>query len=183
MYRLGHMIDEQWAEHSHPRVFRMPSPGAKSQRIVAGVPGSDLGIFLRLAGCLKEPLFLLYVLHTCRGEADLGRYQSPELSFRDVQAFVDDFRPFLSADGRFDLWAYSPEQKATVVWDRHNLIHAYGPLDCYSSELIALGFAQGELAALGPHTHHYRSELDALAKRVIARFDWAYSPLRPEDEQ
>jgi hypothetical protein len=63
------------------------------------------------------------------------------------------------------------------------LIHAYGPLDCYSSELIALGFAQGELAALGPHTHHYRSELDALAKRVIARFDWAYSPLRPEDEQ
>jgi hypothetical protein len=183
MYRLDHMVDGQWVEHSHPRFFRLPSPGAKSQRIVAGVPDSDPNIFLRLAGCLKEPLYLLYVLHTCRGEADLGRYQSPELSFREVQAFVDEFRSFLSADGRFDLWVYSPEQKATVVWDRHNLIHAYGPLDCYSSELMALGFAQGELAPLGPHTHHYRSELDAQAKRVIARFDWAYSPLRPEDEQ
>ena len=183
MYRLGHMIEEQWVEHSHPPVFRMPAPGANSQRVVAGVPKSDPDIFLRLSGCLKEPLFLLYVLHTCRGEADLGRYQSPELSFQDVQSFVDEFRPFLSADGRFDLWVYSPEQKATIVWDRHNLIHAYGPLDCYASELRALGFKSGDPAIPAPHTHHYRHEFDTLAKKVVSRFNWVYSPLRPEDEQ
>jgi hypothetical protein len=177
------MVEDQWVEHSYPPVFRMPAAGAKSQKIVAAVPASDPQIFLRLASCLKEPLFLLYVLHTCRGEAELGRYQSPKLSFQDVAGFINEFKQFLSADSRFDLWVYSPEQEATVVWDRHNLIHAYGPLDRYASELNALGFTPGDPAMPGPHTHHYRPELDALAKQLIARFSWAYSPLRPEDEQ
>jgi hypothetical protein len=183
MYRLGHIVEEQGVEHSHPPVFRLPAVGAKNQRILAGVPGSDPDIFLRLAACLKEPLFLLYVLHTCRGEADLGRYQSPELTFQDIRSFIDEFKPFLIADGRFDLWVYSQEQNATVVWDRHNLIHAYGPLDCYASQLRVLGFTTGIPTIPSPHTHHYRPELDGLAQQLIARFSWAYSPLRPEDEQ
>ncbi|WP_111264986.1 hypothetical protein [Marilutibacter maris] len=183
MYRLGHSVEGQWVAHSHPPVFRMPAADARSQGIVAGVPGSDPEVFLRLSRCLEEPLFLLYVLHTCRGEAETGRYQSPELSFRDLEAFVDEFRPLLCADGRFDLWAYSPEQKATVVWDRHNLLYAYGPLDRYATELRSLGFGQGIPEVPAPHTHHYRSELDALAGKLIDRFDWVYSPLRPEDEQ
>lgn len=177
------MIDEQWAEHSHQPVFRMPVPGAKSQRIVAGVPGSNPEVFLRLARCLEEPLFLLYILHTCRGDGELGRYQSPELSFREVESFVEEFRPFLSADGRFDLWAYSSEQRATVAWDRHNLIHAYGPLESYAAELGRLGFEPGDPKIPAPHTHHYRIELDTLATQLIGRFHWLHSPLRPEDEQ
>ena len=150
---------------------------------MAGVPGSDPEIFLRLTRCLEEPLFLLYVLHTCRGEAELGRYQSPELSFREVEGFVWEFKPFLSADGRFDLWAYSPGQGATVVWDRHNLLHAYGPLECFSAELGSMGFSPGEPEVPAPHTHHYRPQLDTLAKQLIERFSWLHSPLRPEDEQ
>jgi hypothetical protein len=183
MYRLGHMVEEQWVEHSHPTVFRLPAPGAKSQRIVAGVPGSDPDVFLSLTRCLEEPLFLLYVLHTCRGEAELGRYQSPELSFQEVESFVEEFKPFLSGDGRFDLWAYSPEQGATVVWDRHNLLYAYGPLECFAAELVQLGFVAGEPEVPALHTHHYRPELDAFAKQLIERFTWLQSPLRPEDEQ
>ncbi len=182
MYRLGHEIGNEGVEHSHPPVFRLPTPG-KSQRIIAGVPGSDPDIFLRLAGCLEEPMFLLFVLHTSRGVADPGRYQSPELSHQEVEAFIDEFRRLLSADGRFDLWVYSPAQKATIVWDRHNLIHAYGPLDRYAAELRALGFTPGDPVIPSPHSHHYRQEMDALVQQVIARFDWIHSPLRPEDEQ
>src|SRR5881392_3164520 len=103
MYRLGREVEGQSVEHSYPPVFRMPAVGSR-QRIVVGVPRSDPEVFLRLARCLEEPLFLLYVLHTCRGEADPGRYQSPELSFRELENFIEEFRPFLSGDGRFDLW-------------------------------------------------------------------------------
>lgn len=183
MYRLGHMVEEQWVEHSHPPVFHVPARGSKSQRLVAGVPGSDPEVFLRLTRCLEEPILLLYILHTCRGEAELGRYQSPELTFREIESFIGDFRPLLATDGRFDLWAYSPEQRATVVWDRHNLLHAYGPLECFAAKLRSLGFGSGEPKVPAPHTHHYRPELDALAKQLIRRFHWLHSPLRPEDEQ
>jgi hypothetical protein len=28
-----------------------------------------------------------------------------------------------------NLWIHSPEAGATVVWDRHDLLYAYGPLE------------------------------------------------------
>jgi hypothetical protein len=183
MYRLGHFVAGHWVEHTHPALFRSHVSGSGTPRITAGVPGSDPTLLLDLAKCLEEPLSLLYVLHTCRGEAELGRYQSPELSFAEVCEFIEEFRPFLSGDGRFDLWVYSSAQRATLVWDRHNLLHGYGPIECYQTALQARGFAEGELAALGQHTHHYRAELDTYATALVSRFNWLHSPLRPEDEQ
>ena len=101
------------------------------QRISAGVPGSDPEVFLRLARCLEEPLLLLHILHTTRGEAEPARFQSPELSFQEIEAFISAFRPFLANDSRFDLWVHSPSQQATLAWDRHDMLYAYGPLDDY----------------------------------------------------
>ena len=183
MYRLGHMVDGEEVAHSHAPTFRRFDADARKPRIVLGVPDGDPNVLLDLARCLEEPLFVLYILHTPRGEAEAGRYQSTELTHRDVASFVEDFRPFLAGDGRFDLWVYSPSQKATLAWDRHNLLFAYGPLDCYETTLRAAGFTEGEPVIPAPHAHHYRPELDALAGALIARFDWLVSPLRPEDEQ
>ena len=183
MYRLGHLVEEQWVEHSHPAVFRCHTSRSGTPRITAGVPGSDPSVVLELAKCLEAPLFLLYVLHTPRGEAEAGRYQSPELSLSEVQELFEEFRPFLSGDGRFDLWLYSPSQRATVVWERHNTLYGYGPLECFQASLEAQGFVEGELPPLGEHTHHYRAELDQYAKALLSRYHWLQSPLRPEDEQ
>jgi hypothetical protein len=183
MYRLGHCVDDQWVEHSHPSVFCCHTSPSGTPRIKLGVPRSDPGVVLKLAHCLQPPLFLLYVLHTPRGEADPGRYQSPELPFAEVQDFFKEFSPFLTGDGRFDLWLYSPSQGATLAWDRHNLLYGYGPIECYRAALEAQGFVEGELPAIPDHTHHYRPELDSYAKAVISRYHWLQSPLRPEDEQ
>lgn len=183
MYRLGHMVEGRELEHSHPRVLLMPSPEAPYQRILASVPGSDPDVLLRLVSRLEAPLVLLYVLHTSLGEAEPGRYQSPELSFQEVEGFFAEFRPFLSADARFDLWIYAPRQRATLVWDRHNLLYAYGPLECFAVELQSLGFEPGEPEVPAPHAHHYHAALDPLARQLIERFDWRFSPLRLEDEQ
>ncbi|MEA9579655.1 hypothetical protein VC218_12295 [Xanthomonas nasturtii] len=177
MYKLGHLEDGQWRAHSHPAVFET------TDRVVAGVSGGDPAIFEQLIECMEPPYYLLYVLHTTRGEAEPGRYQSPALEFPEVKAFLARFSAFLSADARYDLWAHSRASLATVVWDRHNQLFAYGPLEKFSARLQAIGFTAGKTAVPTPHEHHYRPEFDQLAKELMAAFNWSFSPLRPEDAQ
>jgi hypothetical protein len=183
MYKLGHMEADRWVAHSYPAVYRLSTSDEEQQRLVAGVPGGDPEIFMRLVACLEPPYFLLYVLHTPRGEGRPGRYQSPELSAHEFGSFVSQFKTFLAQDARFDIWAHSPPEQATVVWDRHNQLFAYGPIARFESELQKLGFSRGDPAVPAPHEHHYRAELDPLAARVLTALEWSYSPLRPEDEQ
>lgn len=70
-----------------------------------------------------------------------------------------------------------------MVWDRHDRLFAYGPVERYASKLQELGFHAGTITPLGPHMHHYRQEFDADAAGVLEALDWSYSPLKPEDEQ
>lgn len=183
MHKLGLLVSGDWVEHSHPAVFSLPETTDEPQRVVAGVPGGDPDIFLKLVSTLEDPYFLLYVLHTPRGEGAPGRYQSPKLSLSELQAFVSKFRLFLAQDARFDLWAHSPSEQATVVWDRHNLILAYGPLDRFASQLGFLGFCPGSPEIPAPHSHNYHAEFDEQATEILNELEWSFSPLKPEDEQ
>lgn len=183
LHRLGHLVEGEWVAYSHAPVFRMPRDGETSARIVAGVPASDPTVFGHLIECLAPPYFLLYVLHTPRGEAAAGRYQSPLLSLDDIHDFLARFARFLSADARFDLWAHSSGDNATVVWDRHDQLFGYGPLKRFESKLRSIGFVPGSPEVPVPHQHHYRAEFDDDARDVIAAFDWSHSPLRDRDEQ
>lgn len=132
---------------------------------------------------MSPPYYLLYLLHTPRGEAEPGRYQSPPLSLDELKGFLARFAAFFRADARFDLWAHSPQDDATVVWDRHNLLFGYGPVNRFAEALLSLGFTHGVPQVPVPHEHHYRSEFDHLARDVVAAFDWSVSALSPEDEQ
>jgi len=182
LHRLGRDVGGKDVPLSHPAVFEVQRTGPKP-RIFGAVPGSDPAILGALAACLSPPFHLLYVLHTARGEGERGRYQSPELSQSQVDAFLAKFAPLLTQDGRFDLWLYSPSQRATIVWDRHDQLYAYGPIDCFEATLLALGFSTGRPDISMPHFHHYRPEVDSYARALLEEFEWAYSPLRPEDEQ
>jgi hypothetical protein len=73
--------------------------------------------------------------------------------------------------------------QATIVWDRHNLIHAYGPLKDFESILLGLGFSQGAPSMEFNHTHNYHSEFDSSAAAVLGYFAWSRTPLKPADEQ
>jgi hypothetical protein len=182
MAKLGFLRDGEWAEHSHPPIFAAAVEDGDT-RLVAGVPGGDPVVLASLSLCLSAPFLLLYVLHTPRGEGEPGRYQSPELSRSELDAFLADFAALLGGDARHDFWIHSPSDQGTLVWDRHNLIHAYGPLECFAQRLRALGFTESRPEIPAPHAHHYRGELDGLACALLDRFDWALSPLQPEDEQ
>ena len=103
---------------------------------------------------------MLYVLHTTRTAAELGRYESPELTSADVESFLSEFGRFLSQDSRHDLSVRSHDDDATIVFDRHNLIFAYGPLELFERELQLSGAREGEPAVLGAHMHHYHPDWD-----------------------
>jgi hypothetical protein len=186
MYKLGHEVDGEVVEHSHPPRFirQIVAPGEPGRsRLVIGVPGGDPNVLGALAAHLVEPMVLLYVLHTPRGEGEAGRYESEEIDHAALRGFLDRHAAFLAGDGRFDLWVISSEGGALLAWDRHNLLHAYGPLEAFAATLPGLGFQEGELPPLGGHMHYYRSEFDEEAKAVLSAFDWFRKPLRPEDEQ
>lgn len=178
MTKISQLAGKEWVDYPPRSVFVV-----EDGRIFGQVAGGDVRVFAGLAASLAAPVMLLYVLHTPRGEAAAGRYQSSPLDMPALQAFLAGFASFLSADARFDIWVHSPGDAATVVWDRHNHLFAYGPLDRHAAELEALGCEQGPLASLGVHRHYYREACDPLARALIDAFDWTYSPLRPEDEQ
>jgi hypothetical protein len=157
----------------------------KPRLVIAASPGTP-EVFRELVRRLPAPLFLLYVLHTPRGEGDVGRYQSPELDSQQVDDFLADFTPYLAGDARHDTWAHSASDGRTLNWDRHDLIYAEGePLEDTAAILAAMGYEIGAVLSAGavPHVHYYRPEFDADAAAVLARFDWDRTDLRPEDEQ
>lgn len=182
MYRLAHLVDGEWKAHSHPQAFDI-DPSSERSRIIAGVPAGDPAVVAHMAECLKGPFYLLYVLHTPRGEGSAGRYQSSLLSLADIKQFLVRFNSFLSSDARYDLWLHSPGEDATIVWDRHNRLFAYGPLESFSTKLASLGYSLGQIDVPSPHQHHYRAEFDEDARALLMALDWTFSSLRPEDEQ
>lgn len=183
MFKLGHVDDRGWREHSYPPIFCLSESEDGAEKVTATAPGGDPLIFRSLLERLSDPLFLLYVLHTPRGEANPGRYQSPELTLDAAQAFIERFTTFLQSDSRFDLWVHSPADRATIVWDRHNLIFVYGSSTHAVETLRSLGFHQGNPATPSPHEHHYHAALDQDGQALMSYFDWRFSPLHPDDEQ
>lgn len=126
---------------------------------------------------------MLYVLHTPRGEGRPGRYQSPQLTLNEVAEFLEEFGDFLGRDARCDFWLHCFGSDATLVWERHNLLYAYGPLTTFEATLKDHGFSIGAPTVPSPHAHHYHPAHDAIAGRLLARWPWQWSALRPEDEQ
>lgn len=182
-YKLSYLNGGEWVEHSFPPVFSLETSQRDGGRVVTCAPGGDPLIFQRLLLLLEPPYILLYVLHTPRGEASPGRYQSPELTSVQFLRFMARFEGYLRADGRFDLWGYSAGNESFIVWDSHNRVFAYGRSGESIAALRGMGFESGDIRIPSPHSHHFRSEFDAEAGAILAAFDWTHTPLRPEDEQ
>jgi hypothetical protein len=183
MNKLSHMLNGEWTEHSHPPTYMREELTTGVTRLKAGLPLGEIEVLRKLLLHMEQPIYILYILHTPRGEGDPGRYQSSELSVEAVEHFLVRFSNYLQKDARFDLWFHSPSSSATVVWDRHNILFAYGLLEEFEAEIQKHGFSQGEPLVPVPHTHHYREACDADATALLSHFDWHKSGLREEDEQ
>ncbi len=101
------------------------------------------------------------------------------LDFEELQRFVMPYQSFLEGDARHHLWIHSPNSGATLVYDKHNLIYAYGPIEEFISKLKEMGLQEGEFELPFPHYHNYFSEYDSFEKQIIGNHKWKRTPIVP----
>jgi hypothetical protein len=153
--------------------------------VIAPARGRHVDLLLDLARCVREPFGILYVLVVPRtGEHADGRYQSPHpTTLAATEAFVQRFRGYFEGDGRHHLWLMSLPDAATLVYDNHDVIYAYGPLARYRAVLANRGFRESPVQIPDPHQHRYNQEFDGTERALIEYWGWRHFPLQPGDDR
>lgn len=186
--KFGRLEDDLDIPHSYANVWVKEDLRNGRNRLIVAPSGRHIDCLLRLTECLPEPLYILYVLVVPRGEANPGRYESPRLTRQEMEGTFRSFEGFFQGDGRAAVWVTAFSQDGapvgTLVYDRHDLIYAYGPIESYVQVLDEIGLRQCDSVVIPcPHSHHYNEEFDSEARRLHASLGWAWSALRPADEE
>jgi hypothetical protein len=181
--KIDALVASETSPFDYGNTFEEETVGGKT-RLRIGLDESHEACLCELTSELSGPFQLLYVLHTTRTGADLGRYESHVLTAPQVGEFLRRFGRFLSHDARHDFWIRSHGDDATIVFDRHNLIYAYGPLQQFEAVLLRIGACRAGLPRVpDPHAHHYHPEWDSSELAVLAALQWTRKPLREDDLQ
>lgn len=152
---------------------------------LAIAPGGDhVKLLLRLMEAMPGPLWAMYVLAVPRGESVAGRYETEDIQPRDaVEQFLREFTAIFEGDARHDLWIGTESDSAMLVYDRHNLIYAYGPLDDFGRILTEAGLKKAASIEIPfPHVHYYNDRFDADSDRLLGYWPCSRAPLTPADE-
>ena len=176
------LVLDEWRPHLYSNVYvreKTSGPG----RLKIAVSEGGACTMLQLAKVINEPFSVLYVLLVPRGGSDEGRYQSPWMNRNELSDLFESFGDFFDQDARHHLWLFSDPDRATLVYDQHNVIFAYGPIEDYVRVLDACGYSEAhELPFPVPHTHQYHAEFDDQERRLISLPGWTHSPLRQGDQ-
>jgi hypothetical protein len=159
--------------------------GEQYRRLVIGPSQGQVELMLELAAAGSTgPWFALYVLLTPRlGKRSAGRYQGDLYeSFAEVSGLFRDFAAYFEGDGRHHVWLCDVHQRATLVYDRHDVLFAYGPLEEWKQMLREKGFEERTFWFPAPHVHHYNKEFDGEEDRLLDIGVWRYFPLAESDE-
>jgi hypothetical protein len=181
--KIDALVGSAETRFEYGNTFARETVGGQT-RLKIGFDNIQDGCVRELAAGLVGPFQLLYVLHTTRTGAELGRYESPVVPVAHVHNFLLRFGPFLAEDARHDFWLRSHDDDATIVLDRHNVIYAYGPLNSFEAVLFSIGAHSRGLPRIPePHVHHYHDEWDDSEREVLAALPWIRKPLRHRDVQ
>ena len=138
---------------------------------------------IELVERIPEPLRLLYVLVVSRGREQSGRYEAASgMSFDDTEILRRSSVTSFSPMGGIISGSTSPGF-GTIVYDRHDVLYTYGPLDRFVEVLKANGLKEGKVRTPRPHTGTgLYPEFDESQSRVLSRFQWIHSRLHPGDD-
>src|ERR1041385_8922476 len=155
--------DGKWLPHDFGKLYAHEQTSSSPRLCIAASSGGT-ALLRELTLALAEPFLLLYVLPIPRGRSEAGRYQSNELSRAELDVLFKRFGEFWDSDGRHNVWIRSSDD-GMLVYDRHNLIYAYGPLTLFESALRKLGYIMAASLTLDFfHQHSYHQEYDALER-------------------
>ena len=170
--------------HKYGNLF-FRQPCGKTERLVIGPDSNHVDLLIELSGKLKgHPWYILYVLLIPRrNNRPPGRYASPPLDTHEkLSAVLYDFKAFFETDGRHHIWIGSGADDGLLIYDQHNVIFAYGPMDSFENILNTYGFKRQDFWFPSPHAHSYLSTNDAEEERLMAQMHWEYFPLQESDE-
>jgi hypothetical protein len=182
-YKFGalELEDREW---SYGNIWAKEETAGGGSRLVIAPAYGQTDLLASLLKNMTGPFWVLYVLVIPRGRGEPGRYQSPEPKPEgDVRIFLEQFSGFLERDGRHNVWIASASGSDMLIYDRHNVVYAYGDLASWKPSLIAGGLS--EVPAIrfpSPHSHHYHQSLDPEEDRLLAYWDWHRTPLKESDE-
>jgi len=159
--------------------FKLAASSDGSSRLIVSTAGSHVELLRALLNPRDGPFALLYVLRVPRTKGTLaGRYQSPlDLTYRDIETFLTRFREFFERDARHALWIKAFGGSAVqLVYDEHDLIYVYGPLEQYRTELIERAFPESDFEAPQDvtHIHHYHEHFDGDERCVLDDVPWTW---------
>lgn len=182
-YKLGSLApDNRWVEHRYPDAWDLQRTTGPD-RLVLAPAERQIDLILDLLRPLPAPFGVLHVLVVSRcGNAAARRQEPAPMQLRDVAGFLREFEEFFERDGRHHVWVTSLPSQITIVYDNHNIVYAYGPLEQFVGHAEARGLARRAIEIPVPHHHCFNSEYDDAEAALLARFDWLEFPLQPGDD-
>ncbi len=182
VHKFSSLVGSDFVPFSYSNDWAVEKTSGADRLVIAPSSG-HIDLIMKLAGVLPEPFGILYVLLVSRSNNDLGRYQCPSPCTRvEMEGFLREFKEYFESDGRHHIWVASIPASATLVYDQHNVIYAYGPLVQFKRILLAEGLRENPISFPAPHAHNYNQQFDEQEQKVLDYYDWRKSPLMPDDE-
>ena len=181
IYKFG-WIPNEHRSYEYADIFAVEKTSGP-ERLVIAPSANHVSILIDLLEVMPEPFGILYVLVVPRGGSEAGRYQTANpVSREQAEKFLKRFREFFEYDGRHDIWVASMSGPDQLVYDRHNVIYAYGPLPEFENLLSGRGLAKVESVRFpSPHTHNYHAAFDQDGRDVLHHWDWRRSPFHESE--
>jgi len=179
LLKFSDMIGETNPYSDHYFIEKM---SGGTERLTIAPSQKQIDLICSLLSEMEGPYGFLYIMVVSRSEYEPARYQLEQsLDLRQVSELLRDFQDFFEQDGRCTLFLGSHCDGAQIIYDRHNIIYAYGNLDAYRRVLRERGFLDEKVIVPAPHKHYYHKEFDEDEKRLFAMGNWFKSPLHDTD--
>jgi len=168
--------------YSYPHVF-MEEEYRGGIRLKIAPSARHIDLLLALSDALPEPFFILYVLLIPHDKTREGRYQSLRAFNRaELREFFTRFGEFFEEDGRHHVWICSGTDRSLLVYDKHNYITAYGPLEQYKGACVQNGLEERSFSVPVPHVHMYPPQYRSTLESLMNSLPWTYSDLKLEED-
>ncbi|HTC95132.1 MAG TPA: hypothetical protein VK699_16930 [Terriglobales bacterium] len=181
-YKFG-WIPDQEKSYQYPNVFAIEKT-AGPERLVIAPSSQHVSLLLDLMKIMFEPFGILYVLTVPRGKAEAGRYQAANpVAWDKAERFLSRFEDFFENDGRHYLRIASIGNSDLLVYDKHNVIYAYGELREFERILLKRELRKVDSVKFpSPHSHKYNAAYDQAQQDVLRYWEWKQLPLQESDD-
>ena len=189
-FKLGHLVspgppEPTFEAHAYGNLWMRQTIGP-TERLALAPDHAACGLIIDLTRPLAEPFGLLYVVLYPHFGHERGRYQAKTpLGRTSMERFFRDYAEFFEMDGRHNIWACSLEPDGRVagqiIYDHHNIIYAYGPLEAYAEVAAARGLVEGPVVVPRDHRHQFDPRYNRDESNLINEREWITFPTEESD--